>query len=246
MQNTTQQLPFIDLTGTPGNQLAGLTMEAWLDPVDPLCGSAPGVGANYPLYSLLNLFSPFVKGHLLNANLGGPGVPENLFPLTVAANNSQSALVEEPVKAGLLSLSRNLGILANGTGFGGVGAADRVHYMVAATWLNAGTGDFLANPQSQLECYAEFIDIAGNMVSPIADTVILSDPGHAAANTQNADLNNIGWGSMGIGNRTAPNNFTTYITGALTAAGLPQYTINGPQWDNQNNLVGQKVYITIM
>lgn len=40
----------------------------------------------------------YVKGHLLNDNLGGPGTEENLFPITEKANKAHSAQVEEELK----------------------------------------------------------------------------------------------------------------------------------------------------
>ncbi len=42
--------------------------------------------------------SRMVRGHLLNANLGGPGVEWNMYPTTDRANKAHSQLVEEEVK----------------------------------------------------------------------------------------------------------------------------------------------------
>lgn len=40
----------------------------------------------------------FIRGHLLNDNLGGPGLPENMFPITEKANHEHEQYVEAYVK----------------------------------------------------------------------------------------------------------------------------------------------------
>jgi hypothetical protein len=40
----------------------------------------------------------YIKGHLLNDNLGGPGSMQNLYPITHQANIDHDRLVEEPIK----------------------------------------------------------------------------------------------------------------------------------------------------
>jgi hypothetical protein len=40
----------------------------------------------------------YIRGHLLNDNVGGPGSPMNLFPITGKANSDHERLVERPVK----------------------------------------------------------------------------------------------------------------------------------------------------
>lgn len=184
-----------------------------------------------------------IKGHLLNANLGGPGMIENLFPITSDANTAHSHLVEEPIKANFLTLSKHLGLLGGLAGVALPATADRLHYEVDAVWNQAGTGDFLNNPDSQFDCRAEFVDAANNSLAQLINTTIVSDPGTPPANTQNTDLNSIGWGSFGAGKRAAPNRFTTHIIGVAPGGGN-QWIIQGPQWDNTNTPIGQKVYIT--
>ena len=43
--------------------------------------------------------SRFIRGHLLNDNLGGPGTPVNLFPITAQANARHHSAVESHVKS---------------------------------------------------------------------------------------------------------------------------------------------------
>jgi hypothetical protein len=49
-----------------------------------------------------NVYGPadsrYVKGHLLNHNIGGPGIPSNLFPITAHANSLHHAKVEKKIK----------------------------------------------------------------------------------------------------------------------------------------------------
>ena len=72
-------------------------------------GSDPG-GAQKNIYGFRKLptrragagngFSAmeYIKGHLLNEDLGGPGEDKNLFPITAAANQDHNRTVEEDVK----------------------------------------------------------------------------------------------------------------------------------------------------
>lgn len=241
VQSTKQYLPYHDPDkGLMVYQLVGETMEAWLDPQDPLRGSAPGSGGNYALYPLLNALHgvSFVKGHLLNANLGGPGLPQNLFPITTEANQAHSCLVEEPVKANFLALYRSQQILGGGGGMSVPTNAHRLHYQVNAVWNS--TGDFLNNPKSQLNCYAEFVDHVSNSLATLINVTVVSDPGAAPQNGHNDDLASIGWGSMGSGARNGANAF---VVGPGVLPGL--WIIRGPQWDNTNTLMpAPKVYIS--
>ena len=44
----------------------------------------------------------WIKGHLLNDNLGGPGISKNLTPMTSQANKAHSGSFEGPVKRGIV------------------------------------------------------------------------------------------------------------------------------------------------
>ena len=48
----------------------------------------------------------FLKGHLLNHDLGGRAIPENLFPITYEANSKHKTHVEHPVE-NMLYKSKN-------------------------------------------------------------------------------------------------------------------------------------------
>ena len=92
-------------TATVGGSKVGVIMTA--DPLgaDHPMGSDTG-GGQAPLMGQLptnpKKFSEpnrrFVRGHLLNYDLGGPGEDRNLFPITAEANSKHSSKVEQTVK----------------------------------------------------------------------------------------------------------------------------------------------------
>lgn len=93
-------------TGTLGGDIVGLSMTAdWLGPELRSEGSPPGAGEQENLMGLLVTKpatpseSKFVKGHLLNENLGGPGKAANLFPITANANSRHLHSTEARVKS---------------------------------------------------------------------------------------------------------------------------------------------------
>lgn len=91
-------------TSDVGGSTVGVKMVA--DPLGPehLQGGPPKTGAQYPLMSQLPTdpsldgSSKYIRGHLLNDNLGGPGEAENLFPLTGYANHEHERVIESQVK----------------------------------------------------------------------------------------------------------------------------------------------------
>lgn len=129
--------------------VVGLAMDAKLDPKDPVRGSAPegGISAFYAAFGQANPGGAWARGHLLNHDLGGRGVPVNLYPITREANSLHSVLVEQPIKNGL-SLLNDL-------------KKDkkdkfqdwRMHYHVTVLGTPA---------QSSFECEWNYIDQAGN------------------------------------------------------------------------------------
>lgn len=92
------------VTSTLGGDTVGVGMTVdWLGPDHP-AGSPPASGAQAKLMSLLvtdpSERSPdkYVRGHLLNENLGGPGEPRNLFPITGKANSQHLKSTEKELK----------------------------------------------------------------------------------------------------------------------------------------------------
>lgn len=85
-------------------------MEAYLDPADPQHGSAPGNVLSKTMEALEKAgYLQMVRGHLLNDNLGGPGIACNLFPITAAANHLHLLNAENHIKQYLSN--KNVGVM---------------------------------------------------------------------------------------------------------------------------------------
>ncbi|HLP54709.1 MAG TPA: DNA/RNA non-specific endonuclease [Fluviicola sp.] len=82
----------------------GVEMEATLLGPDHKQGTPPQSGAQKKLMNKLPTDPKFdnqnkyVRGHLLNDNLGGEGKPYNLFPITANANKEHERVIESKVK----------------------------------------------------------------------------------------------------------------------------------------------------
>jgi hypothetical protein len=91
-------------TGSLGGDTVALSMTVdWLGPKHPE-GSAPESGEQEKLMNLLvtdpsqSSSKKFVRGHLLNENMGGRGNAENMFPITGYANSQHLHSTEKKVK----------------------------------------------------------------------------------------------------------------------------------------------------
>ncbi|UTW67003.1 DUF4157 domain-containing protein [bacterium SCSIO 12643] len=151
-----QTLPYNLGPGMAINQNAkvGKKTVAKLDKADLPKGSSPGLsGQDDAIYAPLDNAHPtetFIRGHLLNDNLGGLGIPANIYPITSNANSQHSKEVEEPVKAAVL-------------------AGNVVDYTVKANWLGGG-GNFRTKPRSEFDCEAKI------GATTFVKTTIISDP----------------------------------------------------------------------
>ncbi|MFC1750931.1 hypothetical protein ACFL2V_19235, partial [Pseudomonadota bacterium] len=97
-------------TSSLGGSTVGMDMTA--DPLGPehLQGSPPQSGQQKKLMSKLHTdpkrqaHKKFIRGHLLNDNLGGPGLDYNLYPITADANKEHHDRIEKPVKKWVMLL----------------------------------------------------------------------------------------------------------------------------------------------
>ncbi len=91
-----------------GNFPVGVGVQAELDPAYPVIGSATSRDTTSKLGSICSLFDPKLEQtHLLNADLGGFGVYENLYPMTPKANRDHFNKVERHVKGALHKATKN-------------------------------------------------------------------------------------------------------------------------------------------
>lgn len=91
------------------NYMVGKKMIAKLDPDDPVKGSAT-TADNYDWMKGIRAYydkAGVIRGHLLNHDLGGYGVPENLYPISSMANSQHSDRVEQKVKGALSDSASN-------------------------------------------------------------------------------------------------------------------------------------------
>lgn len=96
------------------NQLVGKTMEAWLDPARPMVGQESNLNTSQDAmmaairakYNITG--NNVVKGHLLNANLGGLALSYNLYPITKGANGAHLNHVENVAKNELWTHNRGI------------------------------------------------------------------------------------------------------------------------------------------
>lgn len=84
----------------------GNKMKAYLDPADRQRGSAPGENVLCKTMNALEEagYSQMKRGHLLNDNLGGPGIACNLFPITAEANHLHLLNAENHIKQHLSNI----------------------------------------------------------------------------------------------------------------------------------------------
>jgi|GEM_PF-2051153 len=125
------------------NETVGNRMRATLDPEDIVTGSSTGAPQANFIKAIRATFprDSMIRGHLLNHDLGGFGVHENLFPITAKANSRHLHHVEKYVKNALYDANQH---------------ADRkgVYYEVNVTGAKSDAAD---NPVSNFECTANDI-----------------------------------------------------------------------------------------
>ncbi len=138
---TAQEFPYADQTNPKvwKKGRAGYKMRATLDPNDPKQGASTTSNEMNKLFQSLNTYwepgtKHWVRGHLLNDNLGGKNVSINLFPITGHANGDHLNNVERVIKDWIR-------------------AGAEVYYEVTAKRYS-GTVDGVPNAAGELECYA--------------------------------------------------------------------------------------------
>jgi hypothetical protein len=142
---STQPVGYKDANGTGHVEHVGSVADAWIDAADPITGTAPKSSVQQPeMYQRLKAQygQGFVRGHLLNDNLGGVGEVYNLFPITYSANSEHKITAEGHLKRYIrteqAAMKNNLG----GPYF--------VHYRVFAVPANGG--DLTANADAEFLC----------------------------------------------------------------------------------------------
>ncbi|WP_308910524.1 eCIS core domain-containing protein [Pseudokordiimonas caeni] len=195
---TQQELDF-SAKGKGHKVAVGKKTTADLVPHKPLKGSSPGSSKEHDLLMKeLRIHYPgegFLRGHLLNDNLGGPGIWENMFPITAKANGSHLYDVEKPVKQALLDAYELNEKTVSKDKYS-------VHYAVEAV-STGRMDDFIEGPKAMLHCSWEIHpkvsdhDMPGEKGHHTGAVLVGSNPG--VKQGQNAALLSIDWGSEGSG-----------------------------------------------
>ncbi len=162
-------------TGSLGGDVVGTKMEA--NPIGPNHpqGGPPNSSAQKTLMSKLETNpensgeNKYIKGHLLNDNIGGPGIAENLFPITAIANKKHHDEVEATVKDWV-----------NNKGFW-------VYYKVEATIDSSSlTGSKSANRvNAKFNCTAYPLTASGGKANESLQKTIVSQKGSVKSSTGN-------------------------------------------------------------
>ena len=97
----------------------------------------------------------WVRGHLLNEHLGGPGEKKNLTPITKRCNNRHKTVVENLVKQAMKTHKMLAYYVDTSYGRGPTLAEDRVKNPDKSVWPKLTDGIY---------CHWEFIDENGKVV----------------------------------------------------------------------------------
>ncbi|WP_287266749.1 MULTISPECIES: DUF4157 domain-containing protein [unclassified Moorena] len=206
VQNSPQQLDYKKGSGVPlHSERVGYTMTARLNPMDPQQGSGP-YARKGDLYDNLRDSDGvrlYIKGHLLNGKLGGPGVEDNLFPITAKANRDHSQQVEEPLK-------EKVKVLYYLMKRGFASESSYIRYGVRA--VPEDPKQFHLNGSSKLICtvvphidwldeqmrqryWLDFTQMREHQIRSIPETI---------KTLEDISLEQIGWGQVGGGLRSGP------------------------------------------
>lgn len=141
----TQTVGYKDAKGNTYRETVGRVADAWIDMTDPITGTAPESSKQQTeMYARLRsvYFKGFIRGHLLNDNLGGVGEVYNLFPITSSANSEHKVTAEGKLKA---NARREMDAMENGEK-----GPFFIHYRVTATPANGA--DLTANAKATFRC----------------------------------------------------------------------------------------------
>lgn len=198
-----------------GDLTVGVDTDAYLDPANPKTGSRTAAAPTPSPYTNGN-WPKLYQGHLLNANLGGQAIPQNLFPVTPAFNGQHSSIFEDHVKAHLM----NLNSLKIDPAQAANNIHRRLHYRVRVqnpNMANFHVGDI---HNTVFNCEMNFTK---NNATPHGGTGVdnnypnvnmpIQVPAPPDNPALNAQLDNLGWG---------PDNNPSYQLGPLIAPNVHQ------------------------
>lgn len=188
----TQDISYTDSIGNQNKEVVGGESYAHLEPNDELVGSGPSSSAHDHLMKSIKHWQKrtYIKGHLMNDNLGGIGARYNLFPISYKANSEHKLTAESSAKE-KIRIERNL-FHKNG----GDPSNYAVEYIVKA---NTSSPDISKKPLVNFECTLKSSN------TPLEKYTITSDASGVGSadqphNPKEWAKNNLGpWQSLGSG-----------------------------------------------
>ncbi len=137
---------FYDDIYSKTKETVGTRVDVLLDPYNPRQGSEPGSDLTLTMWKINHHCGVnWVRGHLLNHNLGGPGIASNLYPISKSANSYHCQYVENKVINKLGEIEGNM-------------ENKEIYYSVKVT----EAAHRVSNPKSMFTCDAYVIDKNNN------------------------------------------------------------------------------------
>lgn len=220
--------------------ILGESMEAYLDPNDPVKGTEPGGDGEEKRLNMsvckMEKGQTLERAHLLNHDLGGFGINENLYPMTAIANRQHEREVESIVKQRLYGNKKR----------------HHVHYIV-----RVDTGDRSIKGLKEgttFECEIHSVDASGKGVGDKNfPSVIKSIPSKISENPKKTDANQKPWkgkdpngNDWSFGQYTAPPKEWSHGNNVLNEMGwsVPERSGKMEESDNPfSSYLGSKIFV---
>jgi hypothetical protein len=187
----TRNLTYDDGSGMAKTTNVGEVAEAWIDPSHPVQGTTtpPRTG----VFQDMNL----IQGHLVNAQVGGPGRNENFFPITASMNGQHKNNIELPLKYHVVTLHN---LQQNSPGW----ANRHIYYRTTVVPQSWNAFDSTIEQETQFQCQIAYTNAQHQILQSLPITnFTASDAVAAVHNNLDLALTNLGAGAPGAPTTTA-------------------------------------------
>lgn len=180
-----RQLTYNDGGGVPKTEMVAEEAEAWIDPANAVQGTTTPPSSG--VYSDMGL----TQGHLINAQVGGPGIGENFFPITPSLNSQHKNNIELPLKYNVVTL-RTL------QGNGAPWTNRHLYYKAKAVPASWAAFDATNQNETQFQCEMAYTSANHKILSSLPATVFTATDATALVHTNlDNELNVMGAGAPG-------------------------------------------------
>lgn len=149
-----------------GNTIVGKSMKAWLEPGSLLQGESANINTDQnPMMEAIRdrygiVGGDLVKGHLLNDNLGGKALNNNLFPITRAANKQHLLTTENWAKDTLWTQQKPLWYMVDVIGSANIDTGQHAFRVRLGEW--GGGTDYTSKNMGDVE-------VSGDITSDLGE-----------------------------------------------------------------------------